>query len=129
MQPPAERPGVRARTAARGAGMVAAFGTGAARLIRLAVVVVALIIGLAILFKALGANPHNTIVSGVHDAGRALAGPFDSMFKLHGAKVALAVNWGIALVVYLVVGFAIARVVGRLATARPVARRRRLAQG
>jgi hypothetical protein len=41
----------------------------------------------------------------------------------------LAVNWGIALVVYLVVGFAIARLVGRLATARPVARRRRLAQG
>ena len=113
---------------ARGAGVVAAFGTGVARLIRLAVIVLALIIGLAILFKTLGANPDNTIVSGVHDAGRALAGPFDSMFKLHG-EVALAVNWGIALVVYVVVGFAIARVVGRLATVRPVARRRRLAQG
>jgi hypothetical protein len=114
---------------ARGAGVVATFGTGVARLIRLAVILVALIIGLAILFKTLGANPHNTIVSGVHDAGRALAGPFDSMFKLHGAKVALAVNWGIALVVYLVVGFAIARFVGRLATVRPVARRRRLVEG
>jgi hypothetical protein len=114
---------------ARGAGVVAGFGTGVARLIRLAVILVALIIGLAILFKTLGANPDNTIVSGVHDAGRALAGPFDSMFKLHGAKVALAVNWGIALVVYLVVGFAIARLVGRLATARPVARRRRLVSG
>ncbi|MDX6659767.1 MAG: hypothetical protein QOJ55_589 [Solirubrobacteraceae bacterium] len=124
-----ERPGVRRRMAARGAGVVATFGTGVARLIRLAVILVALIIGLAILFKTLGANPHNTIVSGVHDAGRALAGPFDSMFKLHGAKVALAVNWGIALVVYLVVGFAIARFVGRLATARPVARRRRLVEG
>jgi hypothetical protein len=129
VQPPREPPGVRTRMAARGAGVVAAFGTGIARLIRLAVVVVALIIGLAILFKTLGANPHNTIVSAVHDAGGALAGPFDSMFKLHGAKVALAVNWGIALAVYLVVGFAIARVVGRLATAHPVARRRRLAQG
>lgn len=115
--------------AARGVGVVAAFGTGVARLIRLLVIVIALIIALAILFKTLGANPHNTIVSGVHDAGRALAGPFDSMFKLHGAKVALAVNWGIALVVYLVVGFAVARFVGRLATARPVTRRRRLAQG
>jgi len=128
-QPPRERPGVRTRMSARGAGLVAAFGTGVARLIRVAVIVLALIIGLAILFKTLGANPDNTIVSGVHDAGRALAGPFDSMFKLHGAKVALAVNWGIALVVYLVAGFAIARVVGRLATARPVARRRRLVQG
>jgi hypothetical protein len=76
-----------------------------------------------------GSGHDNTIVSGVHDAGRALAGPFDAKFKLHGAKVALAVNWGIALIVYLVVGFAIARFVGRLATARPVARRRRLAQG
>jgi hypothetical protein len=127
--PPRERPGVRTRMSARGAGVVAGFGTGVARLIRLAVILVALIIGLAILFKTLGANPDNTIVSGVHDAGRALAGPFDSMFKLHGAKVALAVNWGIALVVYLVVGFAIARLVGRLATARPVARRRRLVSG
>jgi hypothetical protein len=115
--------------AARGAGVVAAFGTGVARLIRLAVIVLALIIGLAILFKTLGANPDNTIVSAVHDAGKALAGPFDSMFKLHGAKVALAVNWGIALVVYLAVGFAIARVIGRLARVRPVARRRQLAQG
>jgi hypothetical protein len=120
---------VRTRMGARGAGVVAAFGTGVARLIRLAVIVLALIIGLAILFRTLGANPDNTIVSAVHDAGRFLAGPFDSMFKLHGAKVALAINWGIALIVYLVVGFAIARLVGRLATARPVARRRRLAQG
>ena len=115
--------------AARGAGVVAAFGTGVARLIRLAVIVLALIIGLAILFKTLGANPDNTIVSAVHDAGKALAGPFDSMFKLHGAKVALVVNWGIALVVYLAVGFAIGRFVGRLARVRPVARRRQLAQG
>jgi hypothetical protein len=127
--PPLERPGVRSRMATRGAGVVAAFGTGVALLIRLAVIVLALIIGLAILFKTLGANPDNTIVSAVHDAGKALAGPFDSMFKLHGAKVALAVNWGIALVVYLAVGFAIARFVGRLARVRPVARRRQLAQG
>jgi hypothetical protein len=115
--------------ASRGAGVVAGLGTGVARLIRLVVVVLALIIALAIAFKALGANEHNTIVSAVHDAGRALAAPFDKMFKLDGAKRTLALNWGIALVVYLVVGFAIARLVGRLATARPVARRRRLAQG
>src|SRR2546423_7203909 len=129
VQPPRERPGVRTRMASRGAGLVAAFGTGVARLIRVAVIVLALIIGLAILFKTLGANPDNTIVSAVHDAGRFLAGPFDSMVKLHGAKGALAVNWGIAVVAYVVVRFAIARVVGRLATVRSVARRRRLVEG
>jgi hypothetical protein len=123
--PPRERPGVRARMAAGGAGVIAAFGTGVARLIRLAVLVVVLIIALAIAFKVLGANSHNTIVSAVHDGGKALAKPFDDMFKIDGANATLALNWGIALVVYLVIGLAVARFVARLAAIRPVARRRR----
>ena len=127
--PSRERPGVRARMAAGGAGVIAAFGTGVARLIRLAVLVVVLIIALAIAFKVLGANSHNTIVSGVHDAGHALASPFNNMFKVDGAKATLAVNWGIAVIVYLAVGFAIARFVARLGAIRPLGRRRRLAQG
>src|SRR5207302_3332309 len=72
--------------AERGAGAVAALGTGIARLIRLAAIVLALIIALGIAFKVLGANGHNTIVSGVHDAGHALASPFNDMFKIDGAK-------------------------------------------
>ncbi len=127
VQPPREAE--RWTLADRGAGVVAAFGTGLARLIRLTVILLALVIALAIAFKVLGANDHNTIVSGVHDAGKALAEPFDAMFKLDGAKATLAVNWGIAVVVYLAVGFAVARIVGRLARVRPVARRRPLAQG
>ena len=136
MQPPRERPtpapareqpGFRARVAAGGAGVVAAFGTGVARLIRLVVLVVVLILALAIAFKVLGANGHNTIVSAAHDAGKALAKPFDNMFKVDGAKATLALNWGIALVVYLVVGVALARFVGRLALVGPVARRRQVA--
>jgi len=128
--PSRERPGVGARMAAGGAGVIAALGTGVARLIRLAVLAVVLIIALAIAFKVLGANSHNTIVSAVHDGGKALAKPFDDMFKLDGAKATLALNWGIALVVYLVLGLAIAHFVARLAAIRPVARRRRpVAQG
>ena len=127
VQPPPSR--ARPTMAERGAGAVAALGTGIARLVRLAAIVLALIIGLGIAFKALGANSHNTIVSGVHDAGHALASPFNNMFKVDGAKATLAVNWGIAVVVYLAVGFAIARFVARLGAIRPLGRRRRLAQG
>ena len=128
--PARERPGFRARMAAGGAGVIAGFGTGVARLIRLVVLAVVLILALAIAFKMLGANSHNTIVSAAHDAGKALAKPFDNMFKVDGAKATLALNWGIALVVYLVIGLAIARLVARLAAIRPIARRRRgLASG
>jgi hypothetical protein len=37
---------------------------------------------------------------------------------LHNAKVALAVNWGIAALVYLVVGHLIASLISRVATPR-----------
>jgi hypothetical protein len=35
------------------------------------------------------------------------------MFSFHSARVAIAVNWGIAAVVYLFVGGLIARLIGR----------------
>jgi hypothetical protein len=88
-----------------------------ARLVRLAAVGVALVIGLAIMFRVLAANPSNTIVSGVHDAGRALVGPFDGMFKLSGAKATMALNWGIALIVYVVAGSVLAGIFSRMAIA------------
>jgi hypothetical protein len=47
-----------------------------------------------------------------HDSARSLAGPFDGMFSFHNAHVAIAVNWGIAAVVYSFVGGLIARMLG-----------------
>jgi hypothetical protein len=61
----------------------------------------------------LKANPSNSIVLDVHGWARSLAGPFDDMFGLHNARVTIAVNWGIAAVVYLFVGGLIARLIGR----------------
>ena len=61
----------------------------------------------------LEANPSNSIVSEVHGWARSLAGTFDGMFSSHSARVAVAVNWGIAAVVYLFVGGLITRVLGR----------------
>jgi hypothetical protein len=84
---------------------------GLARLVRLAAGVVAAIIVAGILLVVLNANSSNDIVSTVHDAARGLVGPFDGMFTLDSGKATIAVNWGIAAVVYLIVGGLIARAI------------------
>jgi hypothetical protein len=94
------------RGSTRGAALLARF-------VHLVVSIIVLIIGGGILFVVLKANPTNTIVSGIHDWARPLAGPFDGMFSFHSAHLAIAVNWGIAAVVYLLVGGLVARLIGR----------------
>ena len=104
------RQGRRHGTGARGFAM----GAGAlARLVQFVVSVVVLIIVAGILLVVLKANPANSIVSEVHDWAHSLAGPFNGMFSFHSANTALAVNWGIAAVLYLFVGGLIARLIGR----------------
>lgn len=99
-----------------GAGSaVAAAGAGTslliARIVRLIAGVVALILALGILFVVLKATPSNTIVSHVHDWAHWLATPFNGLFHLHSARGTIALNWGIALVVYLLVGHLIATII------------------
>jgi hypothetical protein len=89
-----------------------------ARLIRTLAGLVALVIVAAIVLFILGANPSNGIVSAIHDAGAWLAGPFKNLFSIHNAKVQMAVNWGIAALVYLVVGHFIASLFARMSTPR-----------
>jgi hypothetical protein len=80
-----------------------------ARAVRLIVGIVVLIIVAGIVLVLLKANPSNAAVSDVHDAARWLVGPFDGVFSFHNARLALAINWGLAAVVYLIVGGLIAR--------------------
>jgi hypothetical protein len=75
--------------------------------------VVVLIIVAGILLVVLKANPANSIVSQVYDWASSLAGPFDGIFSFRSASAAIAVNWGIAAVVYLLAGGLVARLVGR----------------
>jgi uncharacterized Tic20 family protein len=75
--------------------------------------VVVLIIVAAILLVVFNANPANSIVSEVHSWGRWLAGPFDGMFSFKNPNDAIAVNWGIAAVVYVLVAALIALLIGR----------------
>jgi ABC-type dipeptide/oligopeptide/nickel transport system permease component len=86
-----------------------------ARLVRMIAGLVVLVIVVGILLRVLGANPANSIVSDIHDAGRALVGPFKNMFTLKNPKSELAVNWGLAAVVYLIVGGLVAGLITRAA--------------
>jgi hypothetical protein len=71
---------------------------------------VAAVLVLAILLSVLGASQSNDIVKVVHDAGKFLAGPFKGLFSLDSAKATMAVNWGLAAVVW----YALARLIARL---------------
>ena len=107
------------RSYGRGGAGALSRGAGAtmgvlARVVSLIVAIVVLLIVAGIVLVLLKANATNTIVSDVHDGARWLAGPFDGIFSFHSARVALAVNWGIAAVVYLVVG----GLIGRLLSSR-----------
>ena len=129
---PRGRPGLRARTGrpverpARrrslwgprqvGAAAVGGVGWGVlaiARLILAIATLIALLIGLAIVLRDVDANAHNTIVKGIHDGANFFAGAFTGLITFKGhAKREITVDWGIALLVYLIVGSIIARWIG-----------------
>jgi hypothetical protein len=84
-----------------------------ARLIILVATAVALILVAGILLVVLGANASKEIVGAIRDAAKFLAGPFDGMFTLDDRKLTVAVNWGIAAVVWYALGHALARLLLR----------------
>ncbi len=94
-----------------GPSVVAESALGLARLVQIAAGIVAAIIVAGILLVWLNANPSNDVVSTVHDAAKALVGPFDGMFTLDSADATIAINWGIAAIVYLIVGALVARAI------------------
>ena len=116
---------VETRPGNRAAGILRAYGAGTgllARLVYFIASLVVLIILAGILLALLKANPTNSVVSEVHGWGRWLVGPFDGMFSFRRARVALAVNRGIAAVIYLFAAGLIARLLSRPHNRRPVGR-------
>jgi hypothetical protein len=79
-----------------------------ARIIRLATAAAVVVIVAGIVLHLLDANAGNTIVSAVYDAAGWLASPFDNVFNPSNPKVHIAVNWGLAALVYAIVGAVIA---------------------
>jgi hypothetical protein len=84
-----------------------------ARFIRALAAAVAAVIVIAIILFVVSANPHNVIVSDIHDAGNWLVGPFHHVFSVSDAKLAMGLNWGLAALVYLVVGGLLASLLAR----------------
>jgi membrane-bound ClpP family serine protease len=97
-----------------GAGRTARRGMwGLARIVSLVTALVVALIVVGILLVVLEANKSNDIVKALLDAARFLAGPLDDVFKVGGHKVTVAVNWGLAALVYALVGGLIARLLRR----------------
>jgi hypothetical protein len=95
----------------------AAGGIGArvavARVITAAASVVAAIIVAAIVLHLLNANPSNGIVDAIHQAGSWLTTPFHNLFSPKDGDLKMALNWGIAAAVYMIVARFIARMIVR----------------
>ena len=77
----------------------------------LAAVVIAVIIAAHIVFVLLGANPTNSIVSTDADWAGTLASWFKDLFTPHNYKMAVFLNYGVAVVFYLIVGELLHRLV------------------
>lgn len=111
------RRGLGWRTREAGAATAGTMGTGVlllARLIRIVAVLVVLLIALAIVLVDVGANGSNTIVRGVHEGANFFAGAFTGLVTDHGHyKRELSIDWGIALIVYLLVGALVTGAVAR----------------
>jgi hypothetical protein len=116
--PRARRRGLAWRTRDAGAAVVGAAGAGVimvARLVMAVATLIALLIGLAIVLRDVDANAANTIVKGIHDGANFFAGAFTDLITFKGhPKRAITVNWGIALLVYLIIGAVIAGMIARV---------------
>jgi hypothetical protein len=80
-----------------------------ARIVRIVTALVVGFIVVGIVLHLLDAHASNAIVSFIYDVAGWLVTPFKNVFSPGGAKANIAVNWGLAAVVYAIVGGVIAR--------------------
>jgi hypothetical protein len=104
----------RAGRARERAGLAARRGMwGVARVVRLITSVVVGLIVVGILLVLLEANRDNAIVDWLVGAGDFLTEPFHGIFTPDGRKAQVAVNWGLAAVIYALIGGFVARLLRR----------------
>jgi hypothetical protein len=102
-----------ARAAAGGKAAARTVLGGAARAVRLVTSIVVGLLLLAIALVVLEANRDNAIVDALLDAGAWLATPFDNVFSMDTRKERIAVNYGLAALVYAIAGGLIAKLLRR----------------
>ena len=86
---------------------------GAAQAVNLITGLIVGLIVIGILLVLLEANRSNGIVDWILEAGEFFAEPFDNIFSLDSLKGRVAVNWGIAALIYGAIGGLIARALYR----------------
>ena len=101
---------MRTTTSEHGAGTAR---LGVARVIRVITLVIVGLIVIGILLVVLEANASNGLVEIFLDIANFLVDPFKGIFDLDGRKLTVAVNWGLAAVVYGAIGMLIARLLAR----------------
>lgn len=84
-----------------------------ARVVSLVTSIVVGLIVLGILLVLLEANRNNEVVDWLLEGGEFLVEPFDNLFTPEGKKARVAVNWGIAAVIYGLLGALITRLLRR----------------
>jgi len=116
--PPRRRRSMMWRTRDAGAAAVGAAGAGVlllARFVMALAALIALLIAVAIVLRDVDANPSNAIVKGLHQGANFFAGSFTGLISFSGhPKRAITVDWGIALIVYLLAGAFLAGVIARV---------------
>jgi hypothetical protein len=103
----------KAKMAGRGRGAARKGLWGVARVVRLITSIVVGLLLVAIVLVLLEANRDNAVVEALLDAGAWLAGPFDNVFSMDSRKERIAVNYGLAALVYGIAGALIARLLRR----------------
>src|SRR3954452_13866811 len=101
-----------------------------ARIVRIVTAVVVGFIVVGIVLHLLDAHASNAVVGFVYDVAARFVSLFRGVFSPGGAKANIAVNWGLAAIVYGVVGGLLARLLagaGLAARDRFAARRRPVA--
>ena len=88
-----------------------------ARVVRMVTLAVVVLIAAGILVHVLEANTSNAIIGLIDDVATWLTEPFHGVFTPEGRKVRIAVNWGLAAVVYALVGLLLVRLLARSAGA------------
>jgi hypothetical protein len=112
---PPRRRGLGWRTRDAAGATAGAIGSGVLALARLVMAVatlIALLIALAIVLRDVDANASNSLVKGIHEGANFFAGAFTGLIKFSGhAKRAITVDWGIAVLAYLIVGAIVSRLI------------------
>jgi hypothetical protein len=86
---------------------------GIARVVRLITSVIVGLIVVGIVLVLLEANRDNAIVDWLVGAADFLSQPFHGIFTPDGRKAQVAVNWGLAALIYALVGGFVARLLRR----------------